>query len=54
MVESAVINEMEADLTEMTGFYEKSTRVHVKALLEKEVNKIKDLILIVKILSNKP
>ena len=43
-----ILNDLEADLQELTNFYEQASRLHVKYLLEKEINKIKDLVLIVK------
>lgn len=51
MVENNILLDLQADLEELNGFYEKSSRSHIKTLLEKEVNRLKDIILIV--ISNK-
>lgn len=47
MAESNILLDLQADLEELNGFYEKCSRPHIKSLLEKEVNRLKDIILIV-------
>ena len=47
MAENTILNDLEADLAELTSFHKQATRIHVKTLLEKEVNKLNDIILIV-------
>ena len=47
MVDKNLLNDLEADLQELASFQEKSTRPYVRCLLEKEMTKLKDIILIV-------
>jgi hypothetical protein len=47
MVEKTVLSDLEGDLQELSSLYAQATRIHVKTLLEKELTKLKDIILIV-------
>lgn len=48
MNENNILVDLQADLDELTSLYEKATRTHVRTLMEKEITKLKDIILIVK------
>ncbi len=47
MVEKNLLNDLEADLQELASFQGNATRPYVRCLMEKEMTKLKDIILIV-------